>query len=209
MNTIRRLDFDEMCDLFVAAGAHNSPAEMHGLLVGELSAGKRLDKMQWLDEAREYMDSEQEFSAEQQEQLQYVYIFTLAALSDENLGFYPLLPDDDTSIEDRLDALSVWCQGFLAGFALVENSIRDLPEEVNDALSDLAAISQIGLNEDEELDATANEDFANIIEYIRLAVMNIFLEYADKAATKVSDAETEDGKPMLTAQSLFAKRQLH
>ena len=80
---------------------------------------------------------------------------------------------------------------------------------MNDALSDLAAISQIGLNEDEELDATADEDFANIIEYIRLAVMNIFLEYADKAATKVSDAETEDGKPMLTAQSLFAKRQLH
>lgn len=209
MNTIRRLDFDEVCDLFVAVEAHNSPAEMHGLLVGELAAGKRMDKEQWLQEARECMDSEQEFTPDQQEQLQYIYMATLAALADESLGFYPLLPNDDMPIEERLDTLGDWCQGFLAGFALVEKSMADLSDEVNDALSDLAAISQVGLNDDDELDAGADDDYAHIIEYIRLAVTNIFLEYAVPQAPRAVAAEGEEGKAYLTAQSLFTKRQLH
>lgn len=209
MNTIRRLDFDEVCDLFVAAGAHNSPAEMHGLLVGELAAGRRMEPARWLEAAREFMDSDQEFTAEQQEQLQFIYLATLAALADENLGFYPLLANDDAPLEDRLETLAAWCQGFLAGFALVERRLGELPEEVSDALGDLAAISQIGMNDNEEFDASADDDFANILEYIRLAVMNIFLEYAEKSPAHAPAAEAEDGKPTLTAQSLFAQRQLH
>lgn len=207
MNTVRRLDFDEMCDLFVALGAHNSPAEMHGLLSGQLAAGQRMNQAQWLKEAREFIDSDQVFSPQEEEQLQYVYMATLAALADENLGFYPLLPSDDTDIEERLTSLGLWSQGFLAGFALVEKAIAELPEAVNDALNDLAAIAQVGLNEDDEWDESADEDYMQIIEYVRLAAMNIFLEYARKEADK--DAAEPAGGEYLSAQSLFNTRKVH
>jgi yecA family protein len=202
MNTVRRLDFDEVCDLFVAVEAHNSPAEMHGLLTGQLAAGKRMSQPEWLQEAREFLDTDHVFNPDESEQLFYVYLSTLAALGDENLGFYPLLPNDDDDMEERLTSLGLWCQGFLAGFALVEKAITQLSEPVNDALNDLAAIAQVGLNDEEEWDESAEEDYIQIIEYVRLAVMNIFLEYA---VNDKPEAEAET----LSAQNLFNARKVH
>ena len=72
-NKVRPLAFDEVCDLFVELGAHNSPAEMHGLLAGQLSAGKRIDYAEWLHEAKEFIDTDASFSKDQEEQLQFVY----------------------------------------------------------------------------------------------------------------------------------------
>jgi uncharacterized protein len=203
---IRRLDFDEVSDLFVRLGAQNTPSEMHGLLAGQLAAGKRMDYAQWLQEARHFIDTAAAFSSSEEEVLQFVYMATLTALADEQLGFYPLLPGDDDSIEQRLHCLGYWCQGFLAGFALVEKAIADLPEIVNDALNDLAAIAQVGMNESEDWDASADEDYFQIVEYVRLAAMNIFLEYAVEAQDlAVKDSADE----YLSAQTLFKTRQLH
>ena len=96
------------------------------------------------------------------------------------------------------------------GFALVEKAVAKLPELVNDALNDLAAISQIGENEDEDLDNSAESDFFHIVEYVRLAAMNIFMEYAvvvdapqEKLKTKPADGE------YLATEKLFKGRQIH
>ena len=92
-NKTRRLDFDEVCDLLVAVGSNISASEMHGLLVGELAAGKRMDYTSWLDAIKEHLDVSH-FSKEQSERMQYIYRATLAGLADEDLDFYPLLADD-------------------------------------------------------------------------------------------------------------------
>ncbi|CAA0115403.1 Uncharacterised protein [BD1-7 clade bacterium] len=204
---VRPLVFDEVCDLFIALGANNSPSEMHGLLGGQLAAGKRMEMDEWLAEAREFIDTEASFTKEQREQLQYVYMSTLIALADDELGFYPLLPDDEADFDARLRCLAFWCQGFLAGFALVEKKIKDLPEVVNDALNDLAAISQLQTEDDENSDDNAEDDYMQIVEYVRLAAMNIFVEYAVDAIDAEDDAV--QGKDYLDAQSLFKSRQLH
>jgi yecA family protein len=206
---IRRLEFDEICDLFVSLGAHNSPSEMHGLLAGQLSAGKRMDYSEWLKEAKEFIDTDSAFSKDEEEVLQFVYMSTLTALADDELGFYPLLPDDEADIEQRLHCLGLWCQGYMAGFALVEKAIAELPEIVNDALNDLAAIAQVGINESEDWDESADEDYFQIVEYVRLAAMNIFVEYAVDEAEQVQSDMQEKGDEYLSAQSLFKKRQLH
>lgn len=212
MNTtskIRPLAFDEVCDLFVAIGAHTSPAEMHGLLAGQLAAGKRMKHAEWIHEAREFIDTDHVFSPDEEEKLQFVYMATLASLADEELGFYPLLPDDDTDLEQRLAALGFWCQGFLAGFALVEKAIAGLPETVNDALNDLAAIAQVGMNDSDDWNASADEDYIQVVEYVRLAAMNTFLEYA-VADIDMHAPETANGSDeYLSAQSLFKTRQVH
>lgn len=206
---LNTLNFDEVCDLFISLGANNTPSEMHGLLAGQLAAGKRMDMDGWLKEAIEFLDTETDFSKEQREQLQFIYMATLTAIADEELGFHPLLPDESTEIEQQLQCLGLWCTGFLAGFALVEKKITDLPEIVNDALNDLAAISQIGTNDDEELDTSAEEDFFQITEYVRLAAMNIFIEYAvDEAESAQANAENKSDE-YLDSQSLFKGRQVH
>lgn len=206
MSLGRQLDFDEVSDLLVAVDAHNSPAEMHGFLVGQLAAGKRMTQQQWLYDVQEVIDTDNEFTEAQKEQLYFIYIATLATLSDDTLSFQPLLPEDDDQLEERLTCLGDWCQGFLAGFALVEKAIVELSEPVNDALNDLAAIAQVGANEEDEWNESADEDYMQLIEYIRLAVMSVFLEYAanDKSIKKAEEASVG-----LTAQSLFSARKLH
>ena len=204
--SVPRLDFDEVSDLFVSMGAGNSPSEMHGLLSGQLAAGKRMDYPQWLAEARQFIDTDSDFSAQEQEVLQFVYMSTLTSLADEQLGFYPLLPSDELPLEQRLNCLGYWCQGFLAGFALVEKQMTELPEIVNDAVKDLAAIAQVGVNESEDWDDSQDEDYIQIVEYVRLAAMNIFIEYAVEAADKPVQESADD---YLSAQSLFKTRQLH
>ncbi|NRB37750.1 MAG: UPF0149 family protein [Pseudomonadales bacterium] len=217
-NTAKALDFDEVANLMVSLSASITPSEVHGLLAGQLAAGKRMDKSSWFAEAKTLLDIETNFSPDQQEQLLFIYMATFTQIGDAELGFYPLIPDDDLEFNLRLQCLGLWCSGFLAGFALIEKKNATLPELVNDALNDLAAISQVGANEDEELDESAESDFFQIIEYIRLAAMNIFIEYAAEAdAQQVKPAaNTEsfvEGKSTdnkyLGSEQLFTGRKVH
>lgn len=206
---IRRLAFDEVCDLFVSLGARNSPSEMHGLLSGQLAAGRRMNYGEWFKEAKDFIDTDSDFSKDEEERLQFVYMSTLTALADDELGFYPLLPDDEDDIEARLNSLGFWCQGFLAGFALVEKQIAELSEVVNEALNDLAAIAQVGLNESGEWDESSDVDFFQVVEYVRLATMNIFLEYVIEETEKPEQIMQDQSDEYLSAQSLFKTRKLH
>lgn len=202
---IRSLDFDDTSDLFVALGAHSSPSEVHGLLAGQLAAGKRMTDKQWLAEAQDLMDADKGFAADDEEAVHCIYANTLAALADDDFGFYPLLPDEDAELEIRLSCLAAWCQGFMAGFALVEKSIASLSDTVNDALHDMAAITQVGLDDDEAADSAADDDYMQLVEYVRLAAMNIFVEYAAEIPAPVS-TQPQEG---MSVQSLFRNRQIH
>src|SRR5690606_19390950 len=72
-----------------------------------------------------------------------------AGLASPELGFYPLLPDDEESLEHRATALGQWCEGFLAGYALRLGSSGQTPNaETQEILSDLVAISRIGIPDD-------------------------------------------------------------
>ena len=203
---ILALDFDEICDLFVSLGAHTPPSEVHGLLAGQLSAGKRMTDQQWLDEAQTSLDTDNAFSPANEEALVCIYANTLASLGDDSYSFYPLLPHDSESLDERLSSLSLWCQGFMAGFALVEKSIAELSDIVNDALHDLAAISQVGIeNDEEDFDASADDDYMQLVEYVRLAAMNIFAEYA----VAIPEVPAEKAAEGMSVQSLFRNRQIH
>ncbi|MCK5880672.1 MAG: UPF0149 family protein [Sinobacterium sp.] len=207
----KQLDFDEVADLMVQIGSHTSPSELHGFLCGQLAAGQRSEGASFTQTLQESLDVQDSFSPEQLEKLRFVYMSSLNALMDDEMSFYPLLADDDAEITTRLATLSQWCQNFLSGVATVEKAIKDVPEIVNDALNDMAAISQVGVDEAEleEDEDAAEEDYAQLVEYIRLATMNIFMEYipaptAPKLATQPS---TEQG--YLSAQDLFKQRKIH
>jgi len=217
--TEHRLDFDEVADLLVQLSSHTSPSELHGFLCGVLAGGKRVDGEAFNGLLEEVLDVETVFSPEQSEKLRFIYMSSLNSLMDEQFGFYPLLADDDAEIEIRLTCLSQWCQLFLSGFATVEKAIKDIPEIVNDALNDMAAISQVGFDDEEFEDddpEAVEDDYAQLVEYIRLASMNIFMEYiprpAHEAAANAASAKSDEKAPddaYLSAQDLFQQRKIH
>lgn len=115
---------------------------------------------------------------------------TLDALHASDMSFALLLPDDEVRLEERLEALAEWCQGFLAGLvAGLERaggiSLDELPEEVTEIVRDLTAIAQLDTEQEE---AEAEGDFAELVEYVKVGVLLILSIVAELDSDGGSDA---------------------
>lgn len=182
------ISFEELNHLLVPLGALNSPAELHGMLCGKLCGGARLSSEEWMEEALSFLDiitdEEQGVVGDPQglgqAALARLYHVSLGQLEDSNYGFDLLLPDDEAEIGQRATALGEWCHGYLSGFGsagLDPNAV--FSAEAADALRDLAAIVSIGDGADEE-DADAEANFTEIVEYVRMAVLTLFVDFGQK-----------------------------
>jgi uncharacterized protein YgfB (UPF0149 family) len=110
---------------------------------------------------------------------------SVEALTAEDISFTPLLPDEsdaEGAIELRLEALAEWCAGFLAGFGAAGtvrglNSLDELPEEVQELMGDLSAITEIdveGYADSGDTDMEDGEsDLVQIEEFVKVGVLLI------------------------------------
>lgn len=176
-NTPNKLPaFDDVCSLLVPLGALNSPAELHGMVCGKLSGGARFSESEWLQAVVEYMDLAQDMPADTNTAVTQLYPISLAQLGDDSFSLELLLPDDDTELPLRADALGQWCQGYLSGFG--SSGIKgesSMSSEVADALRDIAAIVQIDVEDDDE-NEESEANLLEITEYVRLSAINVFME---------------------------------
>ena len=171
-----KIDFDRLANALAPLGVLNSPSELHGLLCGKLSGGARLSEVQWLLDAVEFLDFTQAPDPQIRDLLTEVYLVTRQQLRGD-FALKLLLPDDDELISTRVTALSQWCHGFLTGFGSVENSNRQLDEDAQDMLRDLAAIVQIQID-DEEDDVNNESDYMEVTEYVRMIASNFYEDFA-------------------------------
>lgn len=168
------LEFDDIADALLAANALQSPAELHGMLSGQLAAGKRPGADAWAREARQWLDVGEIAVLPC---LPPLYQNTLAALESDDYAFRLLLPDDDYGLEVRTQALGEWCRGFLEGFALGGGG-QQMSDDLKEWLGDLSDIAQIGLTEQDQAleDGEQEASYADIEEYVRMASLAIFAE---------------------------------
>ncbi len=172
--------YDEWAEFLLKLQSIATPAELQGMLCGRLSGGQRLDDPAWLNAAVEFMDLvdsdiETAFDDESRSIFLALYKENLASLEDDNRPLDLMLPPDELSLSQRIDALAGWCEGFLHGLGAsgLDGSSR-LPAEVAEALRDLAQISQAKLDEE---DLEENEHYyAELVEYVRVAVLTLFAE---------------------------------
>ncbi|MFB9067324.1 UPF0149 family protein [Pseudofulvimonas gallinarii] len=142
-------------------------AELHGSLCGFLCAGGQPTPGQWLDQLR--IDPAG-LDGGSRDDLEKLRRSTIHQLDDPELGFALMLPDDDSGMAQRVNALSQWCGGFLGGYGLGAPAVAGrLSDDGKDALRDLGRIAQFGYEAgEEEEDENA---FAEILEYVRVAVV--------------------------------------
>jgi uncharacterized protein YgfB (UPF0149 family) len=99
---------------------------------------------------------------------------SLLNLRDEDLGFAPLIADDDAPLAQRVDELAEWCGSFLSGFAAANATGRDqLPVDIQEIIRDFATLSAMGADV-EVADAESAQDeesFSEIYEYVRVSVL--------------------------------------
>jgi len=179
------LDYDRLRESLAAAGAVVALAELHGGVCGALCAGGPAAARRWLSDSLD--DAELGASAAAlSDDLEELISTSSKMLEDDELTFEPLLPSDDSPLAEQVDALAVWCQGFLSGVgsaasAAARSSVEG--DAVGEILRDFAEISRAGLSDDEaEGQVEADFALAQIHEYVRVSVQLAFEELAPSRA---------------------------
>jgi len=196
LSDLKLLEFDEFCELLMPLGALNSPSELHGLLCGKLCGGAPLTTDQWLTAAWDVLDITGQPNAEVEEPVLKLYEQTQAQLNSGDYDLQPYLPDDFTELEQRLQALSQWCHGFLTGFGSAGiDPNAEFSSDQADSLRDIAAIVQVSLDEEEETreEDEQESDYFDLVEHVRIIALNFYednlQDAGDNEAKKSSSAK--------------------
>lgn len=184
------ITYEQLSDLLHPLGILINPAELQGLLCGKFCGGANPDETDWLLEAVEELDFTQAPDENVRAALGQVFRDTRAQLTRDGFALQPLLPGDETEITRRVRCLGQWCQGFLVGFGSAGHAgDSNLSEEAREALEDMASIAQVDLDEEESARAAEN-DYVEVLEYVRMAAVSLFMEYgADKLVKSDSGEE--------------------
>lgn len=172
--------WDEAADGLFNAGLNLNPSALHGAMAGLLGAGfsphtdqhfsatvAALEKALAIDLTGDLVDFVSRLS-----------LSTLSAIEDADYTFQPLLPAEDSPLEERLLSISEWSRGFLSGFTqgitLREAAGEPIPGMTAEALKDMAAIAQVDTAETDSEEA--ERQLEDVIEFIRFAAINIVSE---------------------------------
>jgi uncharacterized protein YgfB (UPF0149 family) len=122
-------------------------------------------------------------------------------LNGPNIVFYPLLPDAEGVLAERVAGLALWCQGFvtglgLGGYSLEDAAFEDDPSggraQVAEIVNDFVEISRAGLDADDLNEADrAGFDLAALVEYVRVSVQLIFEEFHGQRETDMAAPEPQ------------------
>jgi uncharacterized protein len=178
--------FEEVHLVLSYLNAEMDAAEMHGMLCGFICAGQKMDGSALLSPILGGIgDSPSE--RKYQQVLIDVYDASVEQLKSMNFDFQMLLPDDDAPLPNRAEALGEWCQGFLAGLGLAQVKMEEgKSKESREAMNHIAEISQI----DYENLSICEEDekaYAEVLEYVRMAVLMVFTELSGQADVHISE----------------------
>lgn len=173
-------EFDWLANFYASQGAINHPCELHGLLIGRLAGGERLNADEWIRLVVDHMGLEQLTQDDKSERaltnLVELYTKNLQQLEEMEMSFSLVLPDDDFILTQRVEALGFWVRGFLEGLALAaKGQLGSSEPDIQELLKDLVAISQI----DDQADDSegAEKEINEIIEYVRIGIVTIFSEF--------------------------------
>lgn len=146
-----------------------TPAEFHGLLMGQLCSGVIQPDPDDVSEllAHELLPVVRKLLARLAEEANL-------QLGGSEFNFQPLLPSDEMALGIRVAALAQWCESFTTGFAA--GYIRpesNLSREAREILHDFGDLACMGETRD-LVDEQDEEDFMELVEYVRMAAITLY-----------------------------------
>ena len=179
------LAFDEAANALLEQGELLSPSELHGCLCGLLGGGANAQQELVLAALEETLKIS--LHGVLADLVNNALAQVVECLESGDCDFNPLLPDDSVDLDERVDSLALWCKGFLSGFAQARVKERTQAEAVApdsaEALRDFAAIAQA---ENEDGDESSESEYFELVEYTRVAAMNVLLDAGVSAPSSAS-----------------------
>tara|TARA_B110000046_G_scaffold185766_1_gene229161 strand:- start:2228 stop:2773 length:546 start_codon:yes stop_codon:yes gene_type:complete len=165
--------FEQLEDLFFAHKINASPSGFHGFLCGRLSCGA-VDLKQLVDASTSWLGLSTEQAEAAQSDFEAFYQSSLNNLEDISFLFLPVLPDDELPLSERLVAVGEWCTNYISGLGEGMGEEFEVSMDGKEALEDISAIGQISV--DFETDDDGERDYAELVEFIRIAVQLLFTD---------------------------------
>lgn len=166
-----------------------SAAEVHGLIAGLLSAGVSAEPAKILPVLHDFLNDGQALSPPVKADISDLIMQTSESLAQTDYSFALLLPGDDDSLPERLEAMVEWTQSFLVGFAIQQNDLSLCSVDVKDAIEELTEITKIDVFAIDDNSAESNEEsYFLVLEHIRLLVLTCYNE----VGLKFSSSEVQN-----------------
>ena len=145
----------------------SSPSELHGLLTGIVCVTEAPTRDEWLQilstlDVPKLIDEALIMLTGEAEDVSH-------ALSEDELDYLPMLPDDEHALADRVQALADWCAGVVLGFGLASGHIRPDEKELIENLQDVASVEFDESDNDEE----GEESYLELYEFVRLIPVSL------------------------------------
>jgi uncharacterized protein YgfB (UPF0149 family) len=162
--------------ILVQYDAELSAAEAHGMASGLLAVNGKFSSESWLNEL---LQNTPPISNEHNIELLGLFDDTQDVLINDEFEFELFLPEDDESdLIERVDALRQWCKGFLFGMGFA-NTATKFSQQTQEILKDIAEITKLDTNIELE-DDEAENDFMELTEYLRAAVLALRDDFSEK-----------------------------
>ena len=169
------IQYDEINDALKRINVEQDAAEIHGALCGLFCTVNGLNAPFWLDNTLTNTPEEDAYTvdalaSESRTLLTHLFSGTEKQLAGEDFDFQLFLPDDNSGLYARVEALSNWCQGFL--FGLSQGGLTDpdgLPGELSEIVKDIVEISRAESYELDD-DTQDEKDFMELVEFVRVAI---------------------------------------
>ena len=105
----------------------------------------------------------------------------LNKLKDGDLSFELIIPDESNLIQDRAEALSIWCQGFVDGvsFLMTEHDFKIDQDQKKESFEIIEDFTQISTLDSHSISGKVDEELSlmELIEFVRLSVQMIYDEF--------------------------------
>jgi len=166
------LDYKELNNLLENLQSDADAADCHGFFCGQICVTEFPLQEVW----KEYLDVKPDIDSEALQGLEDLHVLiadTMKSLESHDLDFQPLLPDDDSPIDERISALSEWCHGFLNGFAISQQANSCLEDEDSkELIENFTRICNLGAGD--EPDESDERALFELVEYVRLGAIFMY-----------------------------------
>jgi uncharacterized protein YgfB (UPF0149 family) len=170
LSDIRFKDFE---DVLATAGSLADAAEAHGSLCGALCSMSPYKMQDWINEI---LPDTGALSEESAAMIERVFTATATTFGEQGMEFEPLLPDDESPLNGRANALALWCTGFLYGLGTgAISDLEGLNGDVGEIVRDFTEISR-ATGDDADSDESNEQAYAELVEFIRVAAQVVFEE---------------------------------
>jgi yecA family protein len=176
------IDHDTLNDALRRCGSTWDASQAHGLLSSRLAVAGAVAGPDWLQQVLEGTDESDALRTECASLLNTLYQDTHRRLSERLSEFEPLLPDDSDSASIRAAAVARWCEGFLHGLVSADHGEalrqRLASDPLADIIRDMLQLTRAAVDEESD-EETTEAAYAEIVEYVRVAVQLTYEELAD------------------------------